>query len=336
MTISRRALLWTIGVGIGLTATACADAGSDDPAGGTRDSGDPGSTDEPTLDSSLPSTEDATTWLQELVEQTGLETSQVVTFSPGTVTAVLLNGDGGESDYTRSSGGWEHAGDTEQSILTSPATRPLADLPLDRLGAYGTLLAGGDVYVTIWVDHAGRIGVSGWNIENSDTVGLLADGSGLVPELDLESADGVRAAVAEITAGYGTAAAVIGSFNDFVHMDGNVDGVDIGLRIMRNPATGAQATINDTERYSDDLLFDPSGFDPTLVLERKAEIVGEAGVEGEVWDWAYRRPPQGGDPMISYGVGPDGPSTRIWLNPDGSIAQVVDGECPAGTQWCPS
>ena len=60
------------------------------------------------------------------------------------------------------------------------------------------------------------------------------------------------------------------------------------------------------------------------------------GVAGKVWSWRYSRPQPGAEPVVSYGVGPDGPSTQVWLDRAGKVAAVVSGECKPGTQWCPT
>jgi hypothetical protein len=145
----------------------------------------------------------------------------------------------------------------------------------------------------------------------------------------------VKAAIAEMVAVYGAGAERVGSFNEFVHMDANVPGCQAGVRIIRYPRIAAKATITQGSPYDPGLLFDPGGFDPTTAVTRKATIAREAGVEGTVWDWEYRRPPQGGAPLVSYGIGPKGPSARVWLDANGKIAAVVNGECASGSGWCP-
>jgi hypothetical protein len=167
-------------------------------------------------------------------------------------------------------------------------------------------------------------------------VGITLDGKGTVPEYDPESASGVKGAIAEMLAGYSSRVERVGSFNGFVHVDAAVAGYEVGVRIVRYPKVAPQAGITDGNPFAPALLFDPSGFDPTMALSRKKTIGEETGVAGKVWSWEYRRPPQGGDPLVSYGIGPTGPSTRVWLDKGGKAAAVVAGECKAGVEWCPN
>jgi hypothetical protein len=169
----------------------------------------------------------------------------------------------------------------------------------------------------------------------SDWVGLRDDASGTVAELNPDDVDGVRAAVAELVAAYGSGAETVGSFNGFVHMDANVQGCASGVRIVRYPRLAGKAGITQESPYDPARLFDPGAFDPTVAVTRKATIAKEAGVDGTVWDWEYKRPPQGGAPLVSFGIGPKGPSARVWLDANGKVAAVIDGECAAGSGWCP-
>lgn len=156
-------------------------------------------------------------------------------------------------------------------------------------------------------------------------MGLKDDATGTVPELKPDDVSGVRSAIAEMVAIYGTSAASI-TVSDFVFMDANVAGCQAGVRIARLPRLQAEAHFKQEALYKTSELFDPSGFDPTTALTRKATIAKDAGVDGKVWNWMYRRSPQGGEPVLSFGIGPKGPSTRVWLDKNGKIASVVDGE----------
>ena len=211
----------------------------------------------------------------------------------------------------------------------------MADLPLDHLPEYVDL-AGPLRGVDFVVDHLGYIRVIAHVDDvSADKPGVLPDGSALVPELEFGSVDGVRAALAELVADYGTTVMRVGWFNGFVHMDANVEDIGSGLRIVRYPEQAAEASSGSTELYPVDALFDPTDMDPTIVLEMQDQIMEKAGLAGKVWDWEFSRPPQGGEPMFSYGVGESGPSQKIWLNADGSIAEIVDGDCAPGAGFCP-
>ncbi|WP_204006968.1 hypothetical protein [Virgisporangium aurantiacum] len=285
----------------------------------------------------LPSTKDVRGALEKLAKETGRETFQSVSvnskeFHDVDLDAELLMDDGGVQNYEYD-GSWKKKKYDEKTILTSPASVGIAGLPLDRLAAYAGKAGATVDTLAFRVDYVGKLHVEAW--AKSDWVGLKADASGPVPELHHDDVAGVKAAIAEMVAVYGTRAERVGSFNEFVHMDADVDGCQAGVRIIRYPRIAAKATITQESRYDPALLFDPSNFDPTVAVTRKGTIAKEAGVEGTVWDWEYRRPPQGGAPLVSFGIGPKGPSVRVWLDADGGVAAVVNGECAAGSGWCP-
>ena len=285
----------------------------------------------------LPSTKDVRGALQKLAKEAGRETFQLVTVNSKEyydldLRAELLMDDGGVQKY-KYDGSWKKERYEEKTILTSPASVGIAGLPLDRLAAYAGAAKATVDSLAFRVDYVGKLHVEAW--AKSDWVGLKEDGSGPVPELPHDAVAGVKGAIAEMVAVYGTRAERVGSFNEFVHMDADVEGCQAGVRIIRYPRIGAKATITQEPRYDPALLFDPSDFDPTVALTRTSTIAREAGVEGTVWDWEYRRPPQGGAPLVSFGIGPKGPSARVWLDAGGKIAAVVNGECASGSGWCP-
>lgn len=283
----------------------------------------------------LPDADDVRGALKKLAKEAGRETFQSVKvhsydFLDGRLAAEVLMGDGGVQTYEYD-GAWKKDTYDEKSILTSPASVGIAGLPLDRLAGYAGAAKAKVDTVAFRVDYVGRLHVEAW--VKLDWVGLTEDGP--VPELHHDDVAGVKAAIAEMVAVYGTRAERVGSFNEFVHMDADVEGCEAGVRIIRYPRIAAKATITQQSRYDPALLFDPSDFDPTVALTRKETIAKEAGVEGTVWDWEYRRPPQGGAPLVSFGIGPKGPSARVWLDANGGIAAVVNGECAPGSGWCP-
>lgn len=49
-----------------------------------------------------------------------------------------------------------------------------------------------------------------------------------------------------------------------------------------------------------------------------------------------RRPANGGEPAVSYGIGPNGSSTRVWVDKNGKITAIVSGECQNNSGWCPA
>jgi hypothetical protein len=321
MSLTRRSVLFgSATAAFGLATGSCSLI---DSRGGTR--------------GTLPDTKDVRGALEKLAKEAGRETFQSVTvhshdFLDGRLAAEVLMDDGGVQTYEYD-GAWKKDTYDEKSILTSPASVGIAGLPLDRLAAYAGAAKAKVDTVAFRVDYVGRLHVEAW--VKADWVGLKEDASGPVPELHHDDVAGVKAAIAEMVAVYGTRAERVGSFNEFVHMDADVEGCEAGVRIIRYPRIAAKATITQQSRYDPALLFDPSTFDPTVALTRKETIAKEAGVEGTVWDWECRRPPQGGAPLVSFGIGPKGPSARVWLDANGRIAAVVNGECAAGSGWCP-
>lgn len=313
--LTRRSLL--IAAALGLSASGCGLIGGDDEIG-------------------LPATDEVTEALRSLAKEAGGETFQRVEVhtrgSYKSLAAELLTTDGGVQRYTFDER-WEKDTFKEKSILIPPVSAKIEDLPLARLGAYTGAAGPGVETIAFAVDYVGRIRVDAY--ARSEWVGLKDDASGTVPDLNPDDAAGVRAAVAEIVAGYGAGAAVVGSFNGFVHVDGNVEGSRAGVRIIRRPRLGVRATVTQETPYDATNLFDPGGFDPTMALTRKATIAVDAGVEGKVWDWEYQRPPQGGEPLVSFGIGPNSPTTRVWLDRNGKIAATVTGKCKDNSGWCP-
>jgi hypothetical protein len=289
----------------------------------------------PSTHAGFPSAKEVTGALRDLVKEVGRETFQsvkVFSVGGGMLRARLLMADGGVQTFTHSHG-WQKDGYDEKTVLTSPASVRIAELPLDRLPAYVDAAKAEVDDLTFDVDYVGKIQVT--TRVDSDEVGLKLDGTGTVPDVNPDEVAGVKSAVAEMVAGYGRRAERVGSFNGFVHMDANVAGCHAAVRIVRHPRLAAQADIVQEPLFSPSQLFDPSGFDPTMAVTRKATVAKEAGVEGKVWDWEYRRPPRGGEPLVSYGIGPKGPSTRVWLDKNGKITAVIAGECPKDSGWCP-
>lgn len=319
MTLTRRGLLLgSAGVAAGLATTSCGLIG-------------PGRDD-------LPASKDVQGALRDLAKQAGRETFQSVRIFPGWwLIAELLAADGGVQEYTYRDKGWAKGGYQKKTLLTSPASVTVGDLPLGHLTAYATAAPGANSF-TMEVDYVGKLRVLAF--VESGSVGLAPDGKGpagkgIVSDLSPDDVDDVRAAVAEMVADYGGGAVKVGSFNGFVHMDGNVAGCRAGVRVIRYPRIAAKASISQESPYRPSLLFDPAAFDPTMAVTRKATIGREAGVEGTVWDWEYGRPAQGGDPLVSFGIGPNGPRTRVWLDRNGKVAAVVGGQCKSDAGWCP-
>ena len=321
MPVTRRGvLLGSAAVAFGMATGSCSLVGS-------RDGGRTG----------LPDTKEVTDALRNLVKETGRETLQSVKIYSrksfdGKLAVGLLMDDGGVQNYTYS-GRWQKDKYDEKSILTSPASVRIADLPLGRLAAYADAVNAEVDTLAFVVDYVGRLRVEAF--AKSDWVGLKDDATGTVPELNPDDVSGVRSAIAEMVAAYGATAQTVGSFNGFVHMDANVTGCHAAVRIIRYPRLSARAGITQETVYNASELFDPSGFDPTTALTRKSTVAKDAGVDGTVWDWEYGRPPQGGDPLVSFGIGPKGPGTRVWLDANGKVAAVVDGNCPKDNGWCP-
>jgi hypothetical protein len=316
MMLTRRRLLWgSAGVAAGLLTTSCSLVGAGRTGRG------------------LPASKDVAGALRDLAKQAGRETFQSVRIFAGWWLVVeLLTADGGVQEYTYRDKGWTKGRYREKTLLTSPSSVAVSDLPLDRLARYADAVPRADQF-TLDVDYVGRLRVMA--SVKAELVGLTPDGRATVPDLSPDAVDDVRTAVAEMVAAYGSSAVKVGSFNGFVHMDANVAGCQAGVRIVRYPRIAAKAGLAQKSLFDSSVLFDPTGFDPTTAVTRKATIGREAGVEGTVWDWQYGRPPRGGDPVVSFGIGPKGPSTRVWLDANGKVAAVLGGQCKSDTGWCP-
>jgi hypothetical protein len=281
----------------------------------------------------MPSSTEVINALNDLAKQTGRETFQSVRIAAGWwLTVELLTADGGMQEYSYRDTSWTTGTRHDRTLLSPPASVTIGELPLDHLAAYADAARGADS-VTLEVDYVGRLRVLAF--VDSELVGLTPDGSGSVPDLSPDDVDDVRAAIAEMVTGYGTSVTKVGSFNDLVYMDANVAGCDVGVRVVRNPRIAASADILQGSLLEQRLLFDPTGFDPAMAVTRKSTIGKEAGVEGTVWDWTYSRPPQGGDPLVSFGIGTDGPSTQVWLDESGKVAAVLGEKCKSDAGWCP-
>lgn len=281
----------------------------------------------------FPTTDELIKDLTKLNEVTGRDHYQRLVVADRSLYVTVVLAGGGTQDFSKHEGDdWVGTDpDPRELPTTVPGSVPIVGLPLDRLEAYRSLANDTRPTITIAVDWVGKV-----TVLTGIDAGLLLDGSGRVPRLALQEPGAVRQAVAEMITGYGTQAAVVGSFKKFVHLDVNVDGVAAGLRIARRPESAATAQITQKERFSEKLIFDPTGFDPTVALARKSDVGRRAGVEGKVWDWELKRPPGGGEPLVSYGIGPKGPGTRVWIDEAGKILEVVtDKDCVPGTGFCP-
>lgn len=283
----------------------------------------------------LPERKQVVSAVDDLIRLAGRDSFQELRIGDGFMAAELLMPDGGVQPYRRLSDGWEAQAYKPKGLLTSPASIPAAELPLDRLDDF-VRAAGVELNsIGFRVDHVGRLRITASPADGGDSVGVKPDAAGVVPVLDPEVPSDIAAAIAEIVADYGSRAIQVGSFNEFVHVDANVEGADFGARIIRYPTLAPLASLTDPAVFAEDLLFDPGEVDPTLAIEHKAGIAAAADVKGTVWDWTYRRPEPGRPPMLSYGIGPSTASTRVWVDAAGKIVAVDDGECDSDTGFCP-
>lgn len=319
MPLTRRGVLFgSAAVAFGLATSACGPATPGDERAG------------------FPGTEEVTGALRDLVRKAGRDTFQSLDVSAdGLLAAGLLLADGSVQTYAFDAS-WSKDRRDAKSEFTPPVSVRVRDLPLRHLSAFAHSLTGPAMSVRMDIDYVGKIRVKAEPKRSADAIGLKPDGTGTLPELDPETVSGVRSAVAEIVATYGTRAERIGSFNGFVHIDANVAGCGAGVRVVREPRLAPQANLGQKTPFDASRIFDPTGFDPTMAVTRKATIAEEARVDGKVWDWEYRRPDKGRAPQLSYGIGPDGPDTRVWLDTKGKIVSVSHGECPKNTAWCPA
>jgi hypothetical protein len=264
---------------------------------------------------------DAGDALRDLAKDTGRDAFQVVSlYDIGSIQAEVLLADGAVQEYAYDGGDWKKEIRHDRSAATSPASVTVADLPLGRLPAYVRAAPGVET-INVRVDYLGRIQVTAFVQGKLD--GLKVDGSGLVPDLDVSDPAAVRAALTEILDGYAINATMIGSYRDGIFVNGNVSGCTAGVRVSRDPRQAASASIVRETPFEANRLFDPRDFNPTMAVGRAKTVAAEAAVPGKVWDWAYQRPPQGGDPLVSFLIGPTGPSTRVWLDKTGKVSAVV-------------
>lgn len=279
----------------------------------------------------LLSAAEATSALRDLAKQSGRDAFRLVSLdNTRKISAAVLDADGVVLEYVYDDGTWNK--DFARMKTSAPAATA-AQLPLDRLDDFAAVVPGVES-IDLEVDQVGRVTAAAFAA--GKMYGLRLDGSGVVPELVSTSVAGVRAAVAEIVAGYGRGAAAIGSYGGGTYVDANVEGGSGGVHITRGRRTAASAAAGRETPYEAGRLFDPTGFDPTAALARAARIATDTEVEGKVLGWVYERPPQGGEPLISFRIGVDRPKTRVWLEPDGNIATIAPEPCPAATSKGPT
>src|SRR5688500_9960007 len=134
MILTRRRLLWgSVGVAAGLATASCSLLDGD----------------------GLPSSKEVTGALRELAKQAGRETFQSVRTFPGWWLSVELTAaDGGVQEYTYRDNEWMQDTYHKKTLLTSPASVAVGDLPLDRLAAYAGIVPDADSF-TLHVDYVG-------------------------------------------------------------------------------------------------------------------------------------------------------------------------------------
>lgn len=273
--------------------------------------------------------------LQDLVDQTGRDAFRWVSVAERVQSVEVLMTDVSVVRYVRRDQRWEPSG-TPNDLdpeLHAPVSMRLADLPLDLLPEYEKHARAEETYLVFRVDEVGRLQV--WVGGAGESGGLKLDGSGRVAELSDDVPADVAAAVREIVEEYGDQARRVGGFNDFVHVDLNVEGFDMGMRVVRYETTAPQAGVT-AGRFPRSQLFDPLGVDPTLALELRDSMPDRAKLKGKAWDWEVAQPPWGGKPVLSYGIGEKGPSSRVWVDGSGKITNVSGTGCPPGKDWCPA
>ncbi|WP_152365585.1 hypothetical protein [Microlunatus speluncae] len=317
MSLTRRSLLGTAILGTGLLAAGCV-PGFLQPQG------------------ILPSTDWVVDRLDKLIAATGRDHFRRLWIQQGALAVDLLTSDGVVRGYQYFSEktGWEepHSPEELDPEVDPPTSVPLADLHLDRLPQWEKLLRPPEDGLTFRVDEVGRLQL--WASGAEQSGGLLLDGSARVAELsDDVPADVVRA-IEEIVASYGNQAESVGGFNDFVHVDLNVAGSEKGMRVIRYPTTAPQASVTDA-LFPSKSIFDPTTVDPTLALDLLDSIPAKAKLDGQAWDWRIMRPPGGGEPTLSYGIGVDAPKQRVWVDAAGKIIAVQGNDCGPAKDWCP-
>ena len=317
MSLTRRALLSSAAIGTGLLATGCV-------PDLVRPKGN------------LPSTDWVVDRLDQLIANTGQDHFRRLTVRDGSLTADLLVSRSVVRQFQHYSEktGWEepHSPNVLDPEVDPPTSAPLAELHLDRMPQWDAQLRETEDGLVFNVDETGHLHL--WASGGGEVFSLLLDGSGRYPLLSDDLASDVVRAIKEIVAEYGDQAQSVGGLNDFVHVDCNVAGSTLGMRVIRYATIGPQATVTDA-LFSPETIFDPLTVDPTLALELLKTIPAKAKLKGQAWDWRISRPPTGGEPTLSYGVGTDGPTQRVWVDASGKIIGVQQSDCIPGTGWCP-
>jgi hypothetical protein len=284
----------------------------------------------------LPSTDWVVDRLDQLIATQGQDRFRRLWVSKEALSADLLVSDTvvRSFDHFSDKTGWEEPNQPEilDPEVDPPTSVPLAELHLDRLSQWEKHLLPEEDSLVFRVDEVGQ-----WQISTGggeETGGLLLDGTGRVAELSDDVAADVVRAIAEIVAGYGNQAQSVGGFNDFVHVDLNVPGSKLGMRVIRYPKIAPLASVTDA-LFKPATIFDPSTVDPTLALDLLDSIPAKAKLDGQAWDWRISRPPGGGEPTLSYGIGVDVPEHRVWVDSSGKIIAVEGSDCGPAKDWCP-
>lgn len=285
----------------------------------------------------FPIREDVEAPVEALIQQSGRDHFQRLSIQRLALSADILTADGAVQGYNHAGldpdDPWEKGQLREKTLITSPSAHPLSTLPLMHLKSY-VAMSGEDLgSINLEVDYAGKITVSANGRDGA--YGIATDGSRLTPRLRPDHPEEAKKALAEMLSGYGTAVSRLGSFNGFVHVDLNYPDIEGGLRVVRYPLLAPSASLTDEVSFAEKVLFDPTDFDPQTAIERMRTITDDAQAEGKVWDWSYMRPPGGGDPQVSYGIGPSSPTHRVWIDEQGKIIEEVEKGCKAESDFCP-
>lgn len=245
----------------------------------------------------------------------------------GVIATVLTDGDTQLADaYWMErefwSASWRDWSKRERSDIESPTWATPDQLPVDSLPRAARLEDEDDIRsLTLRADDAGRWSLTMSRMSTSDDVGVRLDGSAFVPELALDTGNGAAAAVAEMTAAYGTEVVAVGAFNDFVHVDLGVAGFVETIRVVRRATLDVEANISSFDPPDPALVFPAASVDVSAALRWRDGIAERAGVDGQVDDWLYSRPGPGEEPMLSYGLSGGG-QQRIWVGADGEVVRV--------------
>lgn len=222
-------------------------------------------------------------------------------------------------------GSWSGPADSSVPVPEGAIGLTPADLPVDRVPLAAALVADART-VAVEVDGAGRTIMWVEHGPDARRSGVLPDGSALVPELDLDTSEGVDAVAREIIAMYGSDAVQLGSGDRHIAARLLTDGSPGALEVWRQPTLDCWAL---SERFDvpDPLRsFDLASVRAGDAVRFRAGVAEQLGLDGaDVGAWKIAVRIGDAAPSIAYrvdrGVGPE----LARVDEDGTVTTVEPG-----------